>query len=32
LKKIEHTENGGNREHRIALCGEIAVEEAKDQS
>jgi hypothetical protein len=32
LKKIDHTGNGGNREHSIALCGEIAVEETMDQS
>jgi len=32
LKKIDHTGNGGNRKHSIALCGEIAVEETMDQS
>jgi hypothetical protein len=32
LKKIDHTGNGGNREHSIVLCGEVAVEETMDQS
>ena len=32
LKKIELTGDGGNREHSIALCGEITVEETMDQS
>jgi hypothetical protein len=31
LKKIEHTGNGGNREHSIAICGEIVVEETMEQ-